>query len=98
MATAVARETKAPRLDRSARMDVRLAASQRAEYEHAAALKGQSLTQWITGHLDECARRDIESATVTTLPADRFDAFVEALEVPMPQAMRDLLARDSEWA
>lgn len=100
MATAAVKTTMpAPgHVDRSARMDVRLAASQRAEYECAAALRGQNLTQWATSHLDECAKRDIETATTTMLPAKQFDAFVEALEGPLPEAMRELLASEPQWA
>lgn len=84
--------------DRSARMDFRLAAVQRSVYETAAALKGLSLTQWALGNLDECARRDIEAASVTVLPAEQFDAFVDALEEPMPEAMRELLDTEPTWA
>lgn len=74
--------------DKQCRMDVRLTQSQRAAYERAASLKGQTLTQWATSHLDENARRDIEAA---------FDEFCAMLDAPMPKAMQDLLARKTVW-
>ncbi len=85
------------RENRGSRMDLRMTSSQRKRYEKAAMLKGQSLTQWSLAHLDECAEHDIEQATRTVLSDEAFDAFCEALESPMPQAARDLLARRPIW-
>ena len=79
------------------RMDIRLTQSQRSSYERAAALRGQTLTQWATSHLDESARRDIDEASMTLLSQEAFDSFCEMLENPMPQAARDLLARKAVW-
>lgn len=42
-----------PALEKPCRMDLRLTSSQRASYEEAAALRGQTLTQWSTSKLDE---------------------------------------------
>lgn len=42
----------APALEKPCRMDLRLTSSQRANYEEAAALRGQTLTQWSTSKLD----------------------------------------------
>lgn len=83
--------------DKQCRMDVRLTQSQRAAYERAASLKGQTLTQWATSHLDENARRDIEAATTTALSEAAFDEFCAMLDAPMPKAMQDLLARKTVW-
>lgn len=83
--------------DKQCRMDVRLTQSQRAAYERAASLKGQTLTQWATAHLDENARRDIETATTTVLSDSAFDEFCAMLDAPMPKAMQDLLARKAVW-
>lgn len=83
--------------DKHYRMDVRLTQPQRASYERAASLRGQTLTQWATAHLDESARRDIHEATTTTLSPDAFDAFCEMLDAPMPKAAQELLDRKPIW-
>ncbi len=84
--------------EKPCRMDLRLTESQRRSYERAAALKGQTLSQWSTGRLDEAARRDIEEACVTRLSAEAFDSFCEMLDAPMPKAACDLLKREDMWA
>ena len=83
--------------ERSSRMDLRLTKPQRATYERAAALRGQTLTQWSLAHLDDAARRDIDEATSTVLAQQDFDAFCSALEQPMPEAAQQLLARAAVW-
>ena len=83
--------------EKQCRMDVGLTQSQRDAYERAAALKGQSLTQWATTHLDENARFDIDAATTTFLSPEAFDSFCTMLEAPMPAAMQELLARKAIW-
>ena len=85
-------------LDKTSRMDLRLTRLQRENYEQAASLKGQTLSQWSTQHLDECARRDIDEARITALDAESFEAFCRMLEAPVPDAMRDLLERKEDWA
>lgn len=79
------------------RIDVRLTQAQRALYEKAAALRGQTLTQWATGHLDESARSDIEAASTTMLGAEAFETFCALLEEPVPEPARALLARPAVW-
>lgn len=79
------------------RMDVRLTQSQRKNYEKAAELRGQTLSQWTTMHLDECARRDIDEAHTTRLSDEAFERFSALLDEPMPEATRELLARGSIW-
>lgn len=79
------------------RMDLRLTKPQRLSYERAASLRGQSLTQWATSHLDASAKRDIDEATSTVLSAEAFDAFCEMLESPMPVAAQALLSRKAVW-
>lgn len=84
--------------EKLSRMDLRLTNSQRASYETAAGLKGQTLTQWSLEHLDEAARRDIEQAAVTRLSAESFEELRRALAEPMPKAAEELLAREESWA
>lgn len=83
--------------DKPCWMDIRLTQAQRARYERAAALRGQTLAQWTTSHLDEGARRDIAEATSTVLTPEGFDAFCKMLEEPMPQPMAELLNRKAVW-
>ena len=78
-------------------MDIRLTQPQRMSYEWAASLRGQTLTQWATAHLDECARRDIDEAHTTRLSDKAFERFPALLDEPMPEATRELLARKSIW-
>lgn len=83
--------------EKQCRLGVRLTRLQRDAYERAAALKGQSLTQWATTHLDENARFDIDTATTTFLSPEAFDSFCTMLEAPMPAATQELLARKAVW-
>ena len=83
--------------EKSCRMDLRLTRIQRAEYERAAALRGETLSQWSTAHLDECAKRNIAEASTTWLGPAAFDEFCEMLEAPMPSATHELLSRESIW-
>lgn len=83
--------------EKSCRMDIRLTQSQRKNYEKAAELRRQTLSQWTTMHLDECARRDIDEAHTTQLSDEAFERFLALLDEPMPEAARELLARESIW-
>ena len=78
-------------------MDIRLTQPQRKNYEKAAELRSQTLSQWTTMHLDECARRDIDGAHTTRLSDKAFERFPALLDEPMPEATRELLARKSIW-
>lgn len=79
------------------RMDIRLTQPQRMSYERAASLRGQTLSQWATLHLDESARRDIDEATTTVLAPDAFDAFCRMLDEPVPAAAQELMTRRPVW-
>ena len=64
--------------EKACRMDIRLTQPQRKSYEKAAELRGQTLSQWTTMHLDECARRDIDEAHITRLSDEAFGTFLSA--------------------
>ena len=83
--------------EKRCRMGIRLAQSQRRNYERAASLHGQTLAQWAAARLDESARRDIDEATTTMLAPQAFDEFCAMLAAPMPQAAADLLSRKAVW-
>ena len=82
---------------KTSRMDIRITMPQRSRYEKAAALKGQTLTQWVSAHLDACASKDIAEASATILEDEAFEHFCAILDSPMPQAVEDLLARKPIW-
>ena len=86
-----------PAIEKQRRMDLRLTEQQRENYERAAALRGQTLTQWATAHLDESSARDIAEASTTYLSPEAFDAFCNMLEAPMPEATQRLLKRKAVW-
>ena len=67
--------------EKSCRMDIRLTQPQRKNYEKAAELRGQTLSQW----------------TTTQLSDEAFERFLALLDEPMPEAARELLARESIW-
>ena len=80
------------------RMELRLEASRKSRYEEAAALKGQTLTQWTLANLDIAADMAFEEARATRLAQANFEEFCRMLEHPMPDAARRLLESDPQWA
>ena len=85
-------------LRKASRMDLRMEDERKAAYEEAARLKGQSLSQWSLANLDAAAKRDIEEAHTMRLRSNEFEEFCALLDQPMPQAFRDLLEWEPEWA
>ena len=83
--------------EKHCRMDIRLTEPQRRMYEQAASFRGQTLTQWVTSHLDESAEKDILAASTTHLSPDAFDDFCAMLEAPLPDAAKKLLERKAVW-
>lgn len=86
------------RKEKLSRMDMRLSRAQRMQYEKAAELRGLTLTKWASGHLDECAARDIAEASTTCLAGEDFETCCEMLNEPMPDATKELLARKLIWS
>ena len=92
MATAaLAREPK------KSRMDLRLEEKRKELYERAAALKGQSVTQWSLSNLDAAAERDIEDARVTRLSDASFELFLKMIDEPMSEEAAELIRREPSW-
>ena len=86
-----------PAIEKQRRMDLWLTEQQRRNYEEAAALRGQTLAQWATSHLDESSARDIVEASTTRLSPEAFEAFCDMLDAPMPAVAQQLLARKAVW-
>ncbi len=76
------------KVGKASRMDIRITTPQRARYEKAAALKGQSLTQWASTHLDACASKDIAEASTTILEDAAFERFCAILDSPCRKPLR----------
>ena len=72
--------------NRTSRLDIRLTAEQRALIERAVSLKGSTLTQ------------EIEEASSLKLENEAFDAFLRALDEPVPAEMAELMQREPQWA
>ena len=77
--------------NRTSRLDIRLTAEQRALIERAVSLKGSTLTQWTAQHL-------LEAAQSLKLENEAFDAFLRALDEPVPAEMAELMQREPQWA
>lgn len=83
---------------KTSRLDIRLTDEQRALIERAASLTGSTLTQWTAQHLIDAARRDIDKETTLRLDDASFNAFMTALDSPMPHEAKELMMRDPQWA
>lgn len=79
-------------------MDIRLTAEQRSLIERAVSLNGSTLTQWTAQHLLDAARREIEEASSLKLENESFDAFLRALDEPIPAETKELMRREPQWA
>lgn len=89
-----ARSPKPPRR-RAERLETRITAEQKALIEHAAALQGRSITDFVLTSVQDAARRAIEEHEIVTLSVRDSQAFVEALlNPPEPGAgLREAAAR-----
>jgi uncharacterized protein (DUF1778 family) len=86
-----------PTVNKTARIEFRLHSDTKSLYEQAALLKRQTLTQWVTEILTNAAHKEIEDAKKIYLSEQSFDAFVAALDEPLPQTTQALLAKESPW-
>lgn len=76
----------APR-KKTARLEVRINAAQKAKIERAAELSGRKLTDFVIASIDEAASRVIRETTVIELSAQDSLIFAEALlNPPEPSA------------
>ena len=89
-----ARPPKAPRR-RAERLETRITAEQKALIEHAAALQGRSITEFVLTSVQDAARRAIEEHEILSLSVRDSHALVEALlNPPEPGArLREAAAR-----
>lgn len=69
---------------RAERLELRITAGQKALLEHAAALQGRSITDFVLASVQEAASRAVDDHQRLTLSVRDARAFVEALVSPVP--------------
>lgn len=85
MATTSTRNGHASASARTARLEARITADQKALFQRAAALTDRSLTDFVVGSAQEIAARTVREHEAMTLGAGDREAFVAALlEAPYP--------------
>lgn len=82
MAQAQAASPKPTVRRRAERLEARVTADQKALIEHAAALEGRSITDFVLTSVQEAAKRAIAEHEVVKLSVRDSKAFVEALLSP----------------
>jgi uncharacterized protein (DUF1778 family) len=85
----------APRRTRAERLEARVTAEQKALVEHAAALQGRTVTDFVLTSIQDAARRAIEDHQRLDLSLKDRRAFVDALLHPRPvnDRLRDTVRR-----
>jgi uncharacterized protein (DUF1778 family) len=80
---------------RAERLETRMTTEQKSLVEHAAALQGRTLTDFVLTSVQEAARRAIEEHQRLDLSLRDSQAFVEALTNPQPvnDRLRDTVRR-----
>jgi len=73
-------EAKREKKDKA--LNLRVSESQRAAYERAAVLEGQSMASLVLAAADERARAVLRSHSSTVVPADVFDQLLARLDEP----------------
>lgn len=74
---------------RAERLEARITESQKALIEHAAALQGRSVTDFVLNSVQEAAMKAIDDHQRLTLSVRDGRTFVQALMTVQPQAVRD---------
>ena len=90
---------KSPRgRTRAQRLEARVTAEQKALIEHAAALQGRTVTDFVLTSVQDAARRAIEEHRQLELSIRDSKAFVDAMLHPRPvnQRLRDTVRRYRE--
>lgn len=77
-----------PNRRRAERLEARVTAEQKALIEHAAALEGRSITDFVLASVQDAAKRAIAEHEVIRLSVKDSQAFVEALLNPREPSRR----------
>ncbi len=83
---------------RAQRLEARVTAEQKSLIEHAAALQGRTVTDFVLTSVQDAARRAIESHKYLALTVRDSEAFVDAMLNPKPvnDRLRDTVRRYRE--
>jgi uncharacterized protein (DUF1778 family) len=82
---------------KSMRFDLRIEPSRKSAYERAAAINGQTVSQWTLANLDAAAERDIEAARTLYLTDEAFAQICDMLDKPAPKELQELIGREPLW-
>lgn len=82
------RESAPPTRRRAERLEARVTAEQKALIEHAAALEGRSITDFVLTSVQNAAKRAIAEHQIIELSVRDSKAFVEALSNPREPSKR----------
>ena len=82
---------------KSARFDLRIEPSRKSAYERAAAINGQSVSQWSLANLDAAAERDIAAARTLHLTDEAFAQICDMMDNPVPEELQKLIDRKPIW-
>lgn len=82
---------------KGSRLDLRMTGEEKRQIEEAAALNGQSVSQWSLGKLLESARNDILAAHSVRMTTEAFDKFAELLESPATPTFAEFAAEKTIW-
>ncbi len=82
---------------KSMRFDLRIEPSRKSTYERAAAINGQTVSQWTLANLDAAAERDIAASRTLHLTDEAFAQICDMLDKPMPEELRELIGREPQW-
>lgn len=88
MAHAQRQDTAPPARRRAERLEARVTAEQKALIEHAAALEGRSITDFVLTSVQDAAKRAIAEHEVVQLSVRDSQAFVDALLNPREPGAR----------
>ena len=82
---------------KSTRFDLRIEPSRKSAYERAAAINGQTVSQWTLANLDAAAERDIAAARTLYLTDEAFAQICDMLDKPAPDSLQELIDREPIW-
>lgn len=79
------------------RFDLRIEPSRKSAYERAAAINGQTVSQWTLANLDVAVERDIAAARTLHLTDEAFDQICDMLDKPVPEELQELIGKEPLW-
>ena len=82
---------------KSMRFALRIEPRRKSAYERAAAINGQTVSQWTLTNLDAAAERDIAAARTLYLTDEAFAQICDMLDKPVPEELQELIDREPLW-